>query len=156
MSSAYVDPSALRSSNNPSGRPIGKSASFYTKSCLTGISALKTVEDLHRVRQEVFKSLARARVKGGDTTLHEINLALCEAVESMRSRVEHSEEHITKVEEKIEGKLKEQDDRIEDNAIVLEYQHVALDSLTMQAELLERIALGVSPTFLFLQYSIQF
>lgn len=109
------------------------------------IPEFKMVEGLNKARQEVMKSVNHIKSLGGDTTLHDLNLKLCQAMEEMRHRLETSKECITKISQRFKQRITGQDEKIEGNLIILEYQFEVIRDLLMQGELLEGIALGVSP-----------
>ena len=102
---------------------------------------------MRRARQAVIKSLKCVKSRGEDTTLHEINLALCQSVEELRQRLNISEGRVLEIDERYEKNIKNQADKIEDNELILMHQYDAIRSLSIQVKLLEGIALGVRHFF---------
>ena len=107
------------------------------------LSELKTIEDLKIVRQQIVDQLKGTAGTRSDEFLCNLNMSLCNAIMHLYKETERNEASIEAMEKKVLGKLDDLEGMTEDHKNILKWHHQALHSVTMQAKLLEMIALGV-------------
>ena len=83
-----------------------------------------------------------------DNTIQQINLSILDAMEQMNKRLGVLESKVEKVDQHIASRFKAQDEKVDEHSIILDTQFDAIQSLSMQARLLEGVALGVCHFYL--------
>ena len=82
--------------------------------------------------------------KGLDTSLQKLNLLLCDAITYLHKEAGEDEKSMEALNQQLTEKFEALEGMTEDHSKVLRWHHEALCSVTMQAKLLEMVALGVS------------
>lgn len=104
---------------------------------------LSTIEGLGKLRESLISHISSSSVRAVDKTAQQINLAIVNAMDQMNKRLNAIEGRLEKVDQNIDEKLQEQDDKVNEHSVLLDVQFDAIRGLSLQAQLLEGIALGV-------------
>lgn len=82
--------------------------------------------------------------KGLDSSLQKLNVMLCDAIMYLHKEAGKDEISIETLKQQLTEKFEALEGMTEDHSKILKWHHEALCSVTMQAQLLEMVALGVS------------
>ena len=103
------------------------------------------IEELAKARQLIVNQLNVSGYGAGDTTLQRLNILLCEAMTHLFKEAGKDDESVKTLNQLLKKDFEALEGMTEDHSKVLKWHHEALCSVTMQAKLLEMVALGASP-----------
>ena len=102
------------------------------------------IEELAKARQLIVNELNASGSGAGDTTLRRLNIRLCDAMMHLFEETGRNDESVEALNQLLKKDFETLEGMTEDHKNILKWHHQALHSVTMQAKLLEMIALGVS------------
>ena len=102
------------------------------------------IEDLNKAREEVENKLKNAPpAAAASTPVFKLSLMLADNVLGLLLKHSQSRGRVGELERSVAHKLKDQEDRLEDTAMILKWQDEVIRGLATSLKVLEGLALGV-------------